>query len=794
MSEQRPPEPTPPPAGSATKGPRAAAPLDAAAYQAADPGTPPPPYASSHTEPQALLFDLPASPAAGAVQALPPFDAAELLARQFAEIDAPVELTEAEIAALPLSSDEPPDPDLSETPWWLTDEFHGSDAAEQAAWLASLPADIRAAYENGPWDGTGEVFAAGFLHHDPGDGPAGPGFIADGWADTALPGPALAAAAADASTRRAELGESELIGLLCAWQRLTSWTQAGQVACLNTLIKRRKEQSVELNRPSLAAHVDDEAAAALALTGRAASRLLDISAGLARLPEVAAALSAGRIDWAKASLFTDLLAGLPDEVAVDIAGLVLAADDVTRKTTGQLRAALAHAIAAYDPEAAQRRRDEARKDASVQSWAEPSGNAALAGRELSPADVVHASAQLTADALWFAECGLPGSIDELRALAFTTRLTGRPLSSLLPAGASEHVSQPASTSATGDTTGRDSAATDTPATDTPATDTPATDAAATDTGTGATDTSNSDGAGCTGPGCSENANTAPGGASPDPGNGPAADSGRSATPDRNGLGPGTSGSRHVSADNSADRAQSLATSAGGSPDPGGASAAAGHSCGSAEGGPLGGTINLTMPLSAWAGLSNVPGELAGYGPADAATCRDLAARTGPGTRWCLTLTGSDGRAVAHACTSHPPDPAGADSHGNKCPDDPGPVIRWATDLGCKMQFLESGPCTHARRSAGYRPPPSLAHLLRIRQRTCSYPGCRRPARRCDLDHVVPYDLGGATCECNLTPLCRRHHQAKQAPRWHLSQSEPGALTWQLPHGRSYAVKPGPYPV
>ena len=139
---------------------------------------------------------------------------------------------------------------------------------------------------------------------------------------------------------------------------------------------------------------------------------------------------------------------------------MLAAGDVTRKTTGQLRAALARAIVAYDPEAAQRRRDEARKDASVQSWAEPSGNAALAGRELSPADVVHADAQLTADARWLAKCGVPGSIDELRALAFTARLTGRPLSSLLPAGASDEDSQPTGTSATSDSTAGDTAASD----------------------------------------------------------------------------------------------------------------------------------------------------------------------------------------------------------------------------------------------------------------------------------------------------------------------------------------------
>jgi len=36
---------------------------------------------------------------------------------------------------------------------------------------------------------------------------------------------------------------------------------------------------------------------------------------------------------------------------------------------------------------------------------------------------------------------------------------------------------------------------------------------------------------------------------------------------------------------------------------------------------------------------------------------------------------------------------------------------------------------------------------------------------------------------NLAPPRRRHHQAKHAPGWHLSQDQPGRMTWQLPHGR-----------
>ena len=35
-------------------------------------------------------------------------------------------------------------------------------------------------------------------------------------------------------------------------------------------------------------------------------------------------------------------------------------------------------------------------------------------------------------------------------------------------------------------------------------------------------------------------------------------------------------------------------------------------------------MNLTMPLTAWLGLSDQPGEAAGLGALDAGTCRDLA--------------------------------------------------------------------------------------------------------------------------------------------------------------------------
>jgi hypothetical protein len=99
-----------------------------------------------------------------------------------------------------------------------------------------------------------------------------------------------------------------------------------------------------------------------------------------------------------------------------------------------------------------------------------------------------------------------------------------------------------------------------------------------------------------------------------------------------------------------------------------------------------------------------------------------------------------------------------------------------------------GDCDHAREVLGYVPSPALRHLVQIRQPTCSFPGCRRPGIRTDLDHTVPYHLGGRTCPCNLAPLCRHHHQLKQAQGWKLEQIRPGIMTWTTPSGRRYIVQ------
>jgi hypothetical protein len=226
---------------------------------------------------------------------------------------------------------------------------------------------------------------------------------------------------------------------------------------------------------------------------------------------------------------------------------------------------------------------------------------------------------------------------------------------------------------------------------------------------------------------------------------------------------------------------------------------------------LTGTVNLTMPLATWLGLASQPGDAAGHGPIDTATCRDLAAAitATPGSRWCLTITGSGGRAIGHGCarTGPPGGSTGPPGRPGTAPPGTGPPVGilppgstvppgddrpWLADV--KIKWLATGACGHARETLAYQPSRALRHLLKIRDRTCSYPGCRRPDVRCDDDHTIPHDQGGRTCERNLAALCRRHHAAKQAPGWHLQQAQPGTLTWTLPSGRAYGVTPRSYPM
>ena len=400
-----------------------------------------------------------------------------------------------------------------------------------------------------------------------------------------------------------------------------------------------------------------------------------------------------------------------------------------RQTTGELRRASRRAVIAADPDAARRRKEKAARDARVECWQEQAGTTALAGRDLPPAGALAADQRISAYARWLKNAGAAGTLDGLRAQVYLALLNGQPVESLLPVAGECE--------------------------DTPSKGTP-----------------------CDGAPCED-------------------------TPSK-GTGPGDG------------------LLGGPPPAPGSASAGGVLKPG------MRGTVNLILPLATWLGWSQGAGEAAGFGPLDAEDSRALAAALArdSATRWCLTIVGSDGRAVAHGCAKagpgHPVAPddhryrrAGA-AHGSAAsrpgqpPGEtagqppmsgpgagPGPprlapgVVSWLAGIG--LAWLEAGTCSHRWESAGYRPSPSLAHLIQIRQQRCTAPGCRRPAEACDFEHTIPWHRGGRTCLCNGGPCCRRHHRCKQASGWGLAQPRPGVFIWTAPHGRRYRTEPEPYP-
>jgi hypothetical protein len=145
------------------------------------------------------------------------------------------------------------------------------------------------------------------------------------------------------------------------------------------------------------------------------------------------------------------------------------------------------------------------------------------------------------------------------------------------------------------------------------------------------------------------------------------------------------------------------------------------------------TVNVTIDLPTLLGLSENPGQLAGYGAIPASVARALA---------------SDGK-----------------------------WKRFITDPQTGA-LLDYGRET-------YQPPQALIDFLIARDRTCRFPGCRRSAALSDLDHAQSWETGGTTSLDNLGALCRRHHLLKTHGGWSIESRADGSCTWTSPLGKIY---------
>ena len=160
--------------------------------------------------------------------------------------------------------------------------------------------------------------------------------------------------------------------------------------------------------------------------------------------------------------------------------------------------------------------------------------------------------------------------------------------------------------------------------------------------------------------------------------------------------------------------------------------------------PVGVHLDVVIDLATLLGLRDDPATLPGSGPVAAGEVRDLLAALPPDAA--VTLR----RLVADPLTGH---------------------------------LLDAG-------RTRYRIPDPLRAFITARDHTCRFPGCARPAARCQVDHATPWDDGGHTDRDNLGALCTRHHQLKTHAGWRITASATdGSCTWQSPTGRTYHHDP-----
>jgi len=115
----------------------------------------------------------------------------------------------------------------------------------------------------------------------------------------------------------------------------------------------------------------------------------------------------------------------------------------------------------------------------------------------------------------------------------------------------------------------------------------------------------------------------------------------------------------------------------------------------------------------------------------------------------------------------------------------GQLSEWCMDPARQVDVLPVIDLAERISVDAYEVPERLARQAALRDLTCVFPGCCRPARRCDCDHVVPYARGGPTCTCNIAPLCRGHHRLKTRGGWFYEVLEPGSYLWTSPLGYQF---------
>ena len=276
------------------------------------------------------------------------------------------------------------------------------------------------------------------------DGLGGEVFAQDRPAGVMRPGPVLAALTEQAAGGLDRLTDNQVLGAMSAAGRLAARAEYLRLTAVAEFTRRRDAQYEDAKARGVprgcrdGEFPDAELGMELVTSVNAARDTMDMAGDLqTRLPRTWAAMGAGLIDedrarliWRPTRHLTDADAARADEILAVLAP-GLRYDRLARK-------AVAVAMK-LDPEAFTRGKEQAREDRQrVAAGREESGNAFLSGRELAIEDALASKAYIDALAVALRKGGLPGTLRQLRVLAFNDLTQGRdPRSRLTSPGPAE---------------------------------------------------------------------------------------------------------------------------------------------------------------------------------------------------------------------------------------------------------------------------------------------------------------------------------------------------------------------
>ncbi|HTR90205.1 MAG TPA: DUF222 domain-containing protein, partial [Trebonia sp.] len=253
--------------------------------------------------------------------------------------------------------------------------------------------------------------------------------------ETTPPSAALAAALERASGPGGLFDGADtdaLVGIARQWAAIESWAAAGLMAALRAMMREDDAGAPVLRRRTdLPGGWDDsltyEIAAALAMGPVSADNLAGLAWALGmRLPGIGRLLADGTLTRSKAKLIAQVFEPLGEDEAARAEALIVG--DLAGKTYPQVERLAWRAALAVAPDAAERRRSKAERQARVTVFREEAGTAGLSGRDLPAAEALAGHANVAARARAYEASGVfPGeSTSRLQAQAYLDLLNGIP--------------------------------------------------------------------------------------------------------------------------------------------------------------------------------------------------------------------------------------------------------------------------------------------------------------------------------------------------------------------------------